>query len=159
VAAAFATYVPCFPIVEAGEPVARAARGRDGYLREELALPHRGHVDADEELVRGDRALARLPADREGRVEREKERRQVVRRVCDADVAADRATVPYLHVADRRATSARIGARLDLGGADELRVGDHGADLEQAVRGEADRARSSRSARSTRTSGAAPSPS
>ena len=57
------------------------------------------------------------------------------------EASPDRAPVPNLDVGDRRRDLGQDRARdLDLGGADELRVGDHCPDLEQAVRGEADRA-------------------
>ena len=124
---------------EAGEAVSRAARGWNVDGHEELALADRSQVDAEEELVGRHRPLAVLAADREGRVERDEERRQVVRRVADADVAADRPAVSHLDVGDRRRYLREDRARhLDLRRPHELRVGDHRADLEHAVGGEAD---------------------
>ena len=53
----------------------------------------------------------------------------MVRRVVDANVPADRASVPYLHVGDRRRDLAMIGD-LDLGGIDHLSQRRHRAQLE-----------------------------
>ena len=79
-------------------------------------------------------------ADRERRVECNQQRRQVVRRIADADVTSDGAAISHLHVGDRRSDSPGSAARLDLRGAHDLRVRSHCADLEQAVGGEPDRA-------------------
>ena len=80
----------------------------------------------------------------------------MVGRVADADVSADRATIPHLDVGDRRATSARIG--LATSTSDEAMswvyvtiapISSIPSEEKPIVRS------SSRSARSTSTSGAA----
>jgi len=72
--------------------------------------------------------------DRHLRTDGDHQRRQVVRRVVRADVAADRAAIAYLHVGDlgRHLGDHRTRLR-DLGGRDQLRAGRHRADLERAV--------------------------
>ena len=97
---------------DGGEAV--GAAGGDPDLRQQLAGADRGHVDAEEEVLRRDRALAVRAVDRHLGAERGQQRRQVVRRVVRADVPADRAAVSHLHVGDLRADLAedRAGARL-----------------------------------------------
>ena len=114
-----------------GEAVLLA--GRDGDPRQQLARPGRGQVDAEEELLRGNFALAAGAGDRHPRADRDHQRRQVVRRVVRADVAADRAAIPHLHVGDRRADLAEDRPRLRLRRGHELGVRRHRADRQRPV--------------------------
>ena len=85
-----------------GEAVVLAGGDRDP--RQQLARPDRGQVDAEEELVRA--APSRSPPAPAIVIRAPiatMQRRQVVRRVVRADVAADRAAVPHLDVGDLRA--------------------------------------------------------
>ena len=144
-------YVPCAPIVSPAKPSPAPLDAGHVDLREQLALADGGHVHAEEELVGGDRSLAALPADREGRVERDEERREVVRRIAHADVPADRPAVPHLDVGDRRRHLREDRPRhVDLGRGLQLRVRDHRADLEHPVGGEADRRAARRDRRGRR---------
>ena len=97
-----------------------------------------GHVDAEEELLRRHRPLAARADDREVGAERDDQRRQVVRRVARADVAADRAAVAHLHVGDLGADLAEDRPRPRFGRGDQLGVGDHRAELERPVGAELD---------------------
>jgi len=121
---------PCHRVPGSG----LAGRHRD--LRQELTFSDRGHIDADEELLRRDRALAGRAPDRERRSECCEERRIVVGGVVHADVAAYGAAIANLDVRDRCSDFGENGTgHLDLGGGDHRRVGDHGADLERALIG------------------------
>ena len=63
----------------------------------------------------------------------------MVRRVVDADVAADRPSVPDLHVANRGGHLREDGpGDIDLGGVDDLCQRRHRAQLEPSVAAEAD---------------------
>ena len=134
VAAALTMYVPWAPSVtpSIASPVPGRRRHRD--LRQQLALPDGGQVDAEEELVGRHRPLAAGALDRERRAEGGEQRREVVRRVVDADVAADRAAVA--RVGDRapgrghghRRTRRMAAPRPRT--SDQLGVRDHGAELE-----------------------------
>ena len=94
------------------EAVLLAGRNRDP--RQQLARPDRGEIDAEEELLRRHLPLAAGAGDRHPRADRDHQRRQVVRRVVRADVAADRAAVAHLDVRDGGADLAedRPGLRL-----------------------------------------------
>ena len=117
------------------ETVRRATgRGqRDG--RQQLAHGNRRQVDAEEEVGGRDGPLAARAQNRERRVEGDEERRQVIRRVVRANVAADRAPVPHLHVRDLRGHLCEDRARdLHLGREHDLRIRRHRADLEGVAR-------------------------
>ena len=131
-AAALTMHVPSTPSVTAAKPSARPAGIRD--LRQELAGADRGHVDAEEEVLRR-RPCARRP------------RRAIVISAPSAASSGGRwlvgslvQTLPPIVPRFRTCTSAicaqtspRIGrARASLD-CDELGVGRHRADLERAV--------------------------
>ena len=84
------------------ESVTRAVRRRGSEIVVRSSpSPDGRQVDAEEEGVRGDGSHAARADDRERRVESDEQRGQMVRRVVDADVAADRSAVSHLDVGDR----------------------------------------------------------
>ena len=119
----------------------RRPQRRDGHARQHLARRDGGQVDALEELVGVDRALGLERADRHRRAGRRHQRRQVIGRVVDAEVAADGAAVPHLDVGDRERDLGQDRARgAHRVGADQLVVGDHRADARARRRAGLDRA-------------------
>jgi hypothetical protein len=119
------------------EAVLLAGGNRDP--RQQLSRADGREVHAEEELLRRHLVLGTTGGcDRHARPDRDHERRQVVRRVVRADVAADRAAVPHLDVGDRGADLAEDRPRLRLRRGHELGVGRHRADRERPVTGELD---------------------
>ena len=96
----------------------------------------RRHVDADEELLGRHRALAaRRRGSSSSRPSATSSGGRWFVGSFDADVAADRAAVPHLDVGDRRRDLGEHRPRhVDLARTDELRVGDHRAELERRAR-------------------------
>ena len=159
VAAALTMYVPCAPSATPAiaSPVPGFRVGTEIFVSSSPSRDGR-QVDAEEELLGRDRALAVGALDRERRAERGEQRRKVVRRVVDADVAADRAAVADLDVGDRRGDLGEDRPRdLDLGRRDRSGCSSPSRRSRASTRSaENEIVRSSaRSARSTSTSGEA----
>ncbi len=119
-----------------GETVATTGGHRD--LRQHLARPDRRQVNTEKEVGCRHGALATCPGNRHLRTERRHQRRQVVRGVARAEVAADRAAIANLHVGDLRADLTDDRPRPRFARFDELGVRRHGADLERSVGAELD---------------------
>ena len=140
-AAALAMYVPCAPSVTPGHPVPGAlAAGGDADPRQQVTLANCGLEHPDEELLGRNRPLAAHASDRHRRPERDEKRREVVRRVVHADVAAERPAVSHLDVGHGGRDLGEDRPRhVHLGGADQRGQRRHGADLERRP-GDGDRA-------------------